>query len=88
MGRQKRVTYMQREFGVTVEGWLEAIQKAGQWRERVENGAEMSIMWRWHGMIRRRVCAVCTVERKHTTREDCSGDNDWPSTPPGATLFS
>ena len=36
-----------KEFGIKLEGWREAAQKAGRWFQRVEEGAE-AFMRKWH----------------------------------------
>ena len=36
-----------KEFGIKLEGWREAAQKAGRWFRRVEEGAE-AFMRKWH----------------------------------------
>ena len=40
--------------GTKFEGWRKAAQKAGRWFRRVEDGAELFIMRRWHETERRR----------------------------------
>ena len=78
-----------KEFGIKLEGWREAAQKAGRWFRRVEEGAEV-FMRKWHKVEkeasaeRRRMAATATTSvdanaRAQESREGgCTHYHAWP----------